>query len=386
MKKKVLIGVSGVFVIILGLCIYFYVSKNSDNEIYQAKVEEKVENQVGGFLTLMLEQEDGTYKKSTSNSWPEDGYIFNENLSSCENGGELTWNEELNTINLKTNNSERCFVYFDKEPEIIYLADYIINNVYVEDGVNGLYYHDGVGTYTNADQEAGDNSYRYSGANPNNYVCFGSDEPICPEESLYRIIGIFREQVKLIKATGFGNYVWDSEDSYAWNAGIKPDIYTTLNDIFYNEINYNWKKTIDENYKWSVGGIKTFVLTVQQIYSAEIVNNPFEYIETMPIGLMFVNDYGYSASPENWNLNVSNYIDTIDNWMYTNEQEWTISSYRGSVNAVCRISDGYLTSAGGVNYLAAKASLKIRPCFYLNSDVAYASGDGSIENPFRIVV
>ena len=68
MKKKILIGVSSVFVIILGLCIYFYVSKNSDNEIYQAKVEEKVENQVGGFLTLMLEQEDGTYKKSTSNS------------------------------------------------------------------------------------------------------------------------------------------------------------------------------------------------------------------------------------------------------------------------------------------------------------------------------
>ena len=215
MKKKVLIGVSGVFVIILGLCIYFYVSKNSDNEIYQAKVEEKVENQVGGFLTLMLEQEDGTYKKSTSNSWPEDGYIFNENLSSCENGGELTWNEELNTINLKTNNSERCFVYFDKEPEIIYLADYIINNVYVEDGVNGLYYHDGQGTYTNADQEAGDNSYRYSGANPNNYICFGSNVTPCPEENLYRIIGVFDGKVKVIKSTYATSEMLGTDGAYA---------------------------------------------------------------------------------------------------------------------------------------------------------------------------
>ena len=26
--------------------------------------------------------------------WPESGYIFNENLSKCENGGILTWDDE----------------------------------------------------------------------------------------------------------------------------------------------------------------------------------------------------------------------------------------------------------------------------------------------------
>ena len=85
------------------------------------------------------------------------------------------------------------------------LAEYI-TNLYTEDGENGLYYHDGVGSYTNADQEAGDNSYRFSGANPNNYVCFGSTESPCPEENLYRIIGTFDDdkdsnyQIKLIKS------------------------------------------------------------------------------------------------------------------------------------------------------------------------------------------
>lgn len=34
---------------------------------------------------------------------------------------------------------------------------------YTVDGENGLYYHDGEGNYINANQEAGDNSYRYSG-------------------------------------------------------------------------------------------------------------------------------------------------------------------------------------------------------------------------------
>lgn len=164
MKKKILIGVSSVFVIILCICICFYVSKSNDNEIYQAKVKEKVENQVGGFLTLMLETEAGSgeYQESTSGTWPGDGYVFNSELSSCENGGELSWNSETNTINLLSNKSDACYVYFDVY-ESPTLANYIINNVYVEDGVNGLYYHDGQGTYTNADQEAGDYSYRYSG-------------------------------------------------------------------------------------------------------------------------------------------------------------------------------------------------------------------------------
>ena len=46
-----------------------------------------------------------------------------------------------------------------------------------------------------ADQEAEDNSYRYAGANPNNYVCFGSDEETCPADNLYRIIGVFGDHI-----------------------------------------------------------------------------------------------------------------------------------------------------------------------------------------------
>ena len=48
-------------------------------------------------------------------------------------------------------------------------AEYITTQVYTgTDGDNGLYYHD-----ADLANGAQDNSYRYSGANPNNYVCFG---------------------------------------------------------------------------------------------------------------------------------------------------------------------------------------------------------------------
>ena len=61
-----------------------------------------------------LEQDDGTYKKSTSNSWPGDGYAFNSELSGCERGGELTFDRENNVVKLISNGSDKCYVYFDK--------------------------------------------------------------------------------------------------------------------------------------------------------------------------------------------------------------------------------------------------------------------------------
>ena len=78
------------------------------------------------------------------------------------------WEFTVSFINLDTNQAENggktleAEIILSREPRYT-LANYIIENVYVEDGVNGLYYHDGQGTYTNADQEAGDYSYRYSG-------------------------------------------------------------------------------------------------------------------------------------------------------------------------------------------------------------------------------
>ncbi len=64
-------------------------------------------------------------------------------------------------------------------------------------GDNGIYYHNSA--LTNG---AGDNSYRYAGASAsvNNYICLGSDATTCPDENLFRIIGVFGDQTKVIRA------------------------------------------------------------------------------------------------------------------------------------------------------------------------------------------
>ena len=454
MKKKVLIGVSSVFVIILCICICFYMGKdNSDDEMYTSNIEDEKENSIGGFLTLMLETEagSGVYEKSISSTWPGEGYVFNENLSSCENGGELSWNEELGAVNLKTNNTEKCYVYFDKEPDIVYLADYIINNVYVEDGVNALYYHDGQGTYTNVDQEADDNSYRYSGANPDNYVCFGSDEVTCPNDNLYRIIGVFNDtgdyQVKLIKYDYANSNLLGTNGDYSgyihddlW--GISPFYKGTINQSLYmyywdggptgtgtwsesnlniinlntnylNNIGTNWSKLV-ANHTWQVAGMLSdnalYNTSVKIIYTYEVGANKLkdgdvyscfdgetydntcvvensEY--TTKIGLMYVSDYGYAASPENWTaiLGYENYnADISQNWMHMGLNEFTTSFIPDSSTFV------YMISSNGKIYFNASSDGihswpgAVRPVFYLNSDVQYASGSGTQSDPIRLVV
>ena len=67
-------------------------------------------------ITMMYETEAGSgeYIETKDNTWPETGYIFNDVLSGCEKGGELDYNQQNNTVNLLSNSSDQCYVYFDK--------------------------------------------------------------------------------------------------------------------------------------------------------------------------------------------------------------------------------------------------------------------------------
>ncbi len=255
-----------------------------------------------------------------------------------------------------------------------------ITNLYTEDGVNGLYLHDGTGSYTNANQEAGDNSYRYSGANPNNYVCFGSDAASCPTDNLYRIIGVFDGQVKLIKHD-YESYFWNLSNVNIWDASTKPDIYTILNTTYYNTLESEWQNLIAET-TWQVGGFNG-INTTKAIYDVEVGTGQSGYEETMKIGLMYVSDYGYGASPEKWTTALSEENYGTDNWLYLGVDEWLISRSSDGIRGVFMVS----TYRGGVVAVGSENStLAVRPSFSLTSTATISSGNGTQQNPFRIVV
>ena len=381
MKKKILILSSLImFALIVSMVTLFY--GDSDKAIFESCKNNTVVR--SNALTMMYETEAGSgeYAVSSDTVWPQEGYVFNERLSSCENGGILSWNSETKRVVMKTNTSDKCYVYFDVyEPTF---AEYIINNVYVEDGVNGLYYHDGLGNYENADQEADDYSYRYSGEDPNNYVCFGSDVTPCPNDNLYRIIGIFGDQVKLIKSTSIGDYAWDSGNSNTWDASTKPDIYTTLNVTYYNTLESEWQNKI-ANVTWEVGGVtwnRTYI--AKDYYDLEVGSGQTGYVETMKIGLMYASDYGYAADPSCWTKSLSSNGYGLDNWLYLSNYAWLISPSSSSDSYGSAYNTGSSFGEGGLSTSYVVSTDAVYPTFYLLSSITLSSGTGTESAPFRI--
>ena len=67
-------------------------------------------------LTMMLETDinSNQYEAATSNDWPESGFIFNAEMSGCERGGTLSWNNETNKVVMESLDPDKCYVYFDR--------------------------------------------------------------------------------------------------------------------------------------------------------------------------------------------------------------------------------------------------------------------------------
>ncbi len=546
MKKIMLISSVILTIIVMSIITINNIDKNEKNIIKNKEEKEIIKSNM---LTLMYETEAGSkeYEESKDNTWPEEGYIFNKTLSGCENGGELEYNSQNNTVNLLTNKSDKCYVYFDKyngvwidnvvatnitgssitidisatsengsiskyyyqvnesgyiestnniitiedlnklteykievyavdstnaksniyelnvsttdisiptinnvsvsnitttgftltvnatseyeiskyyfiidgsgeqiagtsttnkytfttlEDETNYnmiifvkdingnisneysinimtdsvptLVDYI-KGLYTSQGSNGIYYHT-----SSLANSAADNSYRYAGANPNNYVCFGSDAGICPNNNLYRIIGIFNGEVKIIKSTSYGNYVWYSKTGNTWSTS---SIRTILNSSFLSTISDIWQDKII-THTWNVGGIndqQMYIYTAKQYYDFEVGSSSSSTTDRMKIGLMYVSDYGYAASNNYWTTTLYGYSSAkSSNWL-AGLTEWTISRVSSFSNFAFNIeSDGIVET----DYVSGGKA--VRPCFYLASSTFYISGSGTIGDPIRI--
>ena len=264
------------------------------------------------------------------------------------------------------------------------LADYI-KGLYTSQGANELYYH--TSSLTNS---ASDNSYRYAGANPNSYVCFGSDASICPSDNLYRIIGVFGDEVKLIKNTSIGNYYWSGSSTNTSNTWSDSTLNTgTLNGTYLNGFSSTWNDLITmHSYKvggmsWVNGGLSS----AQTAYNYEVGANSISTTYDAKIGLMYVSDYGFAALASDWTVRLFDYgyLTTVsDYWMYTGNWEWTIShptdQDESDFGFIVRSSGEIMTSYVHRNFIA------VRPCFYLNYNVQYSSVIGSISDPIRLVV
>ena len=377
MKKKI---------IVLG-CIMTFVLALSIFNKNDYKKETMKDAQKSQIISLNLEQTAGAgdYKAVTQNTWPTDGYEFNKYRSGCENGSILSWDNTTKSVIMSGDLSDKCYVYFDVLVPTI--ADYCTSGTSLAtciknfgnqgSDVSSIYIHNS--TLANG---ANDNSYRYAGASDqvNNFICFGSTTSPCPENNLYRIIGVIDDKVKLIKydymttdelgtdGDYYGTYSFDVTTykgnnyaniaSYYWNynatnSGVNTwstsllNI-TNLNTNFINYLGSDWSNKISMT-TWKVAGNSwnNIAKSVPSaVYQNEIESNSTSTVVNAKIGLMYVSDYYYSAYPSAWLLNgksndmMEDYRSvTNNNWMYMGLNEWTITPMIDQSNVAFVVSD-----------------------------------------------
>ena len=372
MKKKYIIFSIVTLLLLIAFVTSFNYFKTSNNY-----VEDSVNNQtkITKGISMNLEQTAGAgdYKIVTQSNWPTEGYKFNAELSKCENGGKISWDDTKKAVIVSGNLLDRCYVYFDK---ILTLAEYVKSQYTGTQGDNALYYHNS--TLTNG---AGDNSYRYAGASDsvNNYICLGSDATTCPDANLFRIIGVFGDKTKVIRAKSVGDKAWHSSTS-ADNTWSSSSINTYLNGTYLTSLGTLADKIASTTWKVG-GGSSTYLYDVPTTaYQYEVGSSASTTTYEAKIGLMYASDYGFAASSSAWTTQLSSYSsNTSKNWLYLGSYEWTISrnsDYAGYAFTV--------NSAGRVSYTTVSRSFAVRPSFNLLSSVKYVSGSGSMSDPVRV--
>lgn len=398
MKKnmKLFIALAIILLITNGFTFVISSKKNNFYEESTDNIKKRIIQE--NTLSMMLETEagSGNYEMTTASNWPTDGYVFNTTLSKCENGGELSWDDENKRVVMSGNVSDKCYVYFDK---VLTLATYVKSLYTGTQGDNNIYYHDS--TLANG---AGDNSYRYAGASEttNNYVCFGSTESPCPTDNLYRIIGVFNGKVKLVKYNDIGTFDTSKYDATSF---ADTEAYNALNSTFIDTFDIRWKNMISTE-NWISGivssssvsklnfknnntnvkflaGSATSPLTINW-YTAKnwyIVESGAEHKLSMKIGTISISELRYAMNSSNWNLS------TLDNtsWLYYNKNE-AFYLFECFTDNVANDAYGYYMTTDGILYayysptkisLLEDITTYVRPSFYLVSSVLYKSGIGT---------
>ena len=284
--------------------------------------------------------------------------------------------------------------------------------------ITNLLEYDGEGLKIDNTSDA---NIRYYGSNPNNYVRFNNE--------LWRIIGVFGNNVKLVRSESLGSLSWDSSESsvnngWGVNEWSQADLQVYLNKMYYggtsitcyggyrNETKTCPTNTIDETSKslidyhtWNTGAPNSSTLynsttksfDTVEFYKAERGNETGKICssgnncnDTVTrttewegyIALPYVTDWAYASSENDCNTKIdksSSYKCKNNNWMQRSTVAWYLSP-RAHPDYACVVSlvsgDGLADSSDAANPLSAF------PTIYLKSNILIESGKGTSDNPY----
>ena len=272
-----------------------------------------------------------------------------------------------------------------------------------------------------------DANIRYEGSNPNNYVKFNDE--------LWRIIGVFGDNIKLVRNEALGVLSWDSSDSslnsgYGINEWSVSDLKEYLNTMYYGgtevtcykssknattcpaaSLNEPAKSMID-NYTWNTGAPNRSILynsttnsydtvlfynaergttngkiCTSGIYCNDAITRTTSW--TGYVALPYVTDWAYASSEvvcatnmhdgyDAENNSYGNMTCKKNNWMHSNSlMWWTLSPCADSGGAY------FVWFVYGGGFFSGVASaLSVSPTIYLKSDINIVGGTGTSTDPY----
>ena len=292
-------------------------------------------------------------------------------------------------------------------------------NIFIVDHITNLYndeetrIKDGLKKDNTPDQ-----NIRYYGSNPNNYVLFNNE--------LWRIIGVFGNNVKLVRSESLGSLSWDSSESsvnegWGVNEWSQADLKNYLNTMYYggdttvtcydgqnkkevtcptNKLDETSKSLIDKH-TWNTGAIDyntrtntlAFYKDERGKQTGKICNGGAGCNDTVErttewtgyIGLPYATDYAYASSESVCETNMQKqdssnaYICKNNNWMQGSKWAYYFSPYAHGTFAGNAWS---VSGAGYANRTYAASSRAVAPSIYLKSNVIIESGKGTSTDPY----
>ena len=283
-----------------------------------------------------------------------------------------------------------------------------------------------------------DTNIRYYGSDPNNYVSFNNE--------LWRIIGVFGNNVKLVRSESLGSLSWDSSDSSInkgnginqWGESTYrdgsyyegADLQVYLNKMYYggdttvtcydgyqnstitcptNTLDRTAKLLIDKH-TWSLGAIEMSIEDTISFYNAErgtangktctsgtycndTVTRTTKW--TGYVALPYITDWAYASSESACETNIQTkdssnlFVCKNNNWMQRSDWTWYLSPGVQSANA------NYVWTVSGngnvANYIMFGAMSKfayygsnVAPSIYLKSSVLMKGGSGTSSDPYKL--
>ena len=296
--------------------------------------------------------------------------------------------------------------------------------------ISNLYDYDGEGLKKD---NTPDENIRYYGSNPNNYVSFNNE--------LWRIIGVFGNNVKLVRSESLGSLSWDSSEesiNEGWgvNEWSQADLQVYLNKMYYggtsvtcyggrnNSTTTCPTNTIDETSKslidyhtWNTGAPnydELYNSTTQsydtvEFYKAErgTVNGKIctsgDYCNdtvirttewTGYVAIPYVTDWAYASSESicetrldegdiDFENDIRNMTCRNNNWInYGDSMSETTFVLTPSIYSDAAYFIFSISGDGVVESTNVSRDISVFPSIYLKSNVLIESGNGSESDPY----